>query len=127
MTPTANEYRQGDVMLVKVAELPTGLTEAKRDQHGRVTLAYGESSGHSHSIRDAHVTAFTAQPGEFDPTGVSGGIDYILVGGSGPAILSHEYASGQMAEHEPVSLAPGVWRVDLQQEYSPEEIVRVAD
>lgn len=119
--------RQGDVMLVRVDELPEGLVPANRDQHGRLTLAYGESSGHAHSIRDPHVCGFRMAGAEDDPTGVWGGVDYIEVGGSGAATLSHEYASGQMAEHHPVTLPPGVYQVVLQSEYLPEAIVRVAD
>lgn len=119
--------RQGDVMLVRVDRLPAGLNAVARDKIGRIVLAYGESSGHGHAIRDPHVMAFRSGAAEFDPTGVSGGIDYIEVGGSGPATLAHEYASGKMAEHHPVSLAPGVYKVELQQEYSPAGIVRVED
>lgn len=120
--------RQGDVMLVRVDKLPEGVVPAKRDEIGRITLAYGESSGHAHSIRDRHVTAFRRAGAEdADPTGVWGGVDYIEVGGSGPATLSHEYVSGKMAEHHPISLPPGVYKVELQQEYRPDEIVRVAD
>lgn len=119
--------RQGDVMLVRVDVLPDGLVPARRDQHGRITLAYGESSGHSHSIRDPHVCAFRVTEALDDPSGVWGGVDYIEVGGSGPATLSHEYASGQMAEHHPISLPPGLYKVELQQEYTPEAIVRAVD
>lgn len=120
--------RQGDVMLVRVDKLPAGLVPAKLDNLGRITLAYGESSGHSHSIRDKHVTALRMAGAEdLDPTGVWGGVDYIEVGGSGPATLSHEYASGEMAEHHPITLPPGLYKIELQQEYSPEAIIRVAD
>lgn len=119
--------RQGDVMLVRVENLPDGLVPAKRDQHGRITLAYGESSGHSHSIRDPHVCAFRMGDALDDPSGVWGGVDYIEVGGSSPATLSHEYASGQMAEHHSISLPPGLYKVELQQEYTPEAIVRAVD
>jgi hypothetical protein len=64
---------------------------------------------------------------EPDPTGVSGGIDYIEVGGAGPATLSHEYINGTMAEHHPITLAPGFYKIVLQREYSPKGIVRVID
>lgn len=119
--------RQGDVRLVRVDQLPKGAVPTKRDAHGRIVLAFGESSGHGHAIRDRHVTAFRAGPAEFDPTGVSGGVDYIEVGGSETATLAHEYASGKQAEHEPITLPPGIYKVELQQEYTPEAIVRVAD
>lgn len=118
--------RQGDVVLVKVDELPAGLIETKRDDIGRIVLAHGESSGHSHSIRDPNVMSLRMAGTEEDPSGVSGGVDYIQVGGSG-ATLNHELVTGQKAEHEPIVLPPGVYKVELQQEYRPGEIIRAAD
>ncbi len=120
--------RQGDVVLVRVDKLPEGLIETRRDRIGRIVLAHGEKSGHGHAIRDPHVMSLRmASTGE-DPTGVSGGVDYIVVGGSGPATLNHEYESGAMAEHHPIELpAGGIFRVALQREYTPEAIVRACD
>lgn len=118
--------RQGDVVLVRVDKLPEGLIATKRDKIGRIVLAHGERSGHAHSIRDKSVCGFRLATTGEDPTGVSGGVDYIEVGGSG-ATLSHEYASGKMADHEPIGLLPGVYRIALQREYTPLAIVRVAD
>lgn len=119
--------RQGDVMLVRVDKLPDGLIPTKRDQIGRIVLAHGERSGHGHAIRDKGVCGFRLASTTDDPTGVSGGVDYIEVGGSGPATLNHEYESGQMAEHEPINLPPGIYKVALQREYTPLAIVRAAD
>lgn len=119
--------RQGDVMLVRVASLPEGLIPTKRDKVGRIVLAHGERSGHGHAIRDPHVCGFRLATTGDDPTGVSGGVDYIEVGGSGPATLAHEYESGAMAEHEPIGLPPGVYKIALQREYTPQAIVRAAD
>jgi hypothetical protein len=119
--------RQGDVVLVRVDELPEGLIATKRDKIGRIVLAHGERSGHGHAIRDPFVCGFRLATTGDDPTGVSGGVDYIEVGGSSPATLNHEYESGQMAEHEPISLPPGVYRIALQREYTPQAIVRAAD
>ena len=118
--------RQGDVMLVRVDKLPAGLIATKRDKIGRIVLAHGERSGHGHAIRDPFVCGFRLATTGDDPTGVSGGVDYIEVGGSG-ATLAHEYESGQMAEHEPIGLPPGVYKVALQREYSPAGIRRAAD
>jgi hypothetical protein len=118
--------RQGDVVLVRIDNLPDDLIETKRDAHGRIVLAHGEKSGHGHAIREKNVTSLRMAGTTDDPTGVSGGVDYILVGGSG-ATLNHEYASGEMAEHHPISLAPGAYKVVLQVEYSPAGIQRAID
>lgn len=118
--------RQGDVMLVRVDKLPDGLIPTKRDQHGRIVLAHGEQSGHGHAIRDKGVCSFRLASTTDDPTGVHGGVDYIEVSGGG-ATLSHEYPSGQMAEHHPITLPDGVYRVALQRAYTPQAIVRAQD
>jgi len=53
-------YRQGDVLLIRVDALPTGLREIPRDR-GRVVLAYGETTGHAHAIEAPSVRFW--QPG----------------------------------------------------------------
>lgn len=117
--------RQGDVLLQRIDELPAGLTEAKRDEHGHIVLALGELSGHRHAIRDKHVTSFLVPTSERDAS-LSADVDYILVGGSG-ATLNHELISGIKADHEPVSLAPGAYRVIGQRQYHPKAIQRATD
>lgn len=116
--------RQGDVLVQRVDTLPAGLIEAKRDQHGHVVLALGERSGHRHAIRDKGVTAFRFETAERDA--LSADVDYLLVGGSG-AVLNHEYVTGVKADHEPVHLPEGFYKVVGQREYSPEAIRRAAD
>lgn len=119
--------RQGDVVLVRIDALPDGLIPTQRDRSDRIVLAHGERSGHGHAIRQRNVCGYRMTDTQPDPTGVSGGVDYIEVGGSGPATLNHEYESGQMAEHHPISLSPGFYKVVLQQEYTPQAIVRAVD
>ena len=117
--------RQGDVLLMKVEQLPLNIKEAKRDKYGHIVLAFGEVSGHRHAIRDKHVTAFRMETSERDAA-LSADVDYIQVGGSG-VVLNHELVSGVKADHEPVSLAPGVYKVIGQRTYSPAEIKRAVD
>ncbi len=125
--PTINQTaRQGDVVLVRIDKLPEGLIASERDKHGRIVLAHGERSGHGHAIRDKSVCSFRLATTGEDPSGVSGGVDYIEVGGSG-ATLAHEYTSGQKAEHDAIDLPPGVYKVALQREYTPLAIVRAQD
>ncbi len=126
MTTFEKTARQGDVMLVRIDKLPDGLIETQRDKFGRIVLAHGEKSGHGHAIRDLCVTSLRMATTGEDPSGISGGVDYIEVGGSG-ATLNHEYVSGQMAEHHPITLTPGAYKVVLQREYQPEGIRRAAD
>ena len=107
--------RQGDVLIERVDKLPIGLTQAPRDHVGRIMLAYGETSGHGHAIRDKNVVGLRMAGSE--------DVDYIEIGGSG-ATLSHEYESGKLAEHEPIALAPGTYRVVRQREYVAPQIER---
>lgn len=118
-----NIVRQGDVTLVRVgdADLPKYAREAKRD--GKVVVEYGESSGHGHRIADNGVTGFRAETAEM---AALAGLDGVLVGGAG-ATMRHEYANGQHAEHEPVTLREGAWERAVQVEYDPEEERRIAD
>ena len=109
--------RQGDVVLVKVDTVPTGFVDAPRDSLGRIVLAYGESSGHAHAIRNMGVCGFRLAGSE--------DVDYIVVGGSG-ATLAHEYESGQLAEHQPLTLEAGAYRVVRQREYVAPQVERRA-
>lgn len=43
-------YRQGDVMLVRVDNLPAGESVGEAPQNGRIILAYGEVTGHHHAV-----------------------------------------------------------------------------
>jgi hypothetical protein len=44
-------YRQGDILLKQVKDLPDGLKEVPRDR-GRIILAEGEVTNHFHAIED---------------------------------------------------------------------------
>jgi hypothetical protein len=119
-----NPGRQGDVAIVRIDKLPPKAVEAKRDEHGHIVLAFGEHSGHRHAIRDKEVTAFRLESSERDA--LSAEVDYITVGGSG-ATLNHEYVTGQKADHDPLSLPAGIYKIVGQREYSPEAIRRAVD
>ena len=109
-TPPLSEFRarQGDILLERIRTLPEGIEPASRDAFGQLVLARHEHSDHSHAIRDAHVRGFRLA--------ASQDVDWIEVGGSGAA-LTHEHSSGERTEHEPLALAPGVYRVVRQREY----------
>ena len=105
--------RQGDVLLMHVATVPDGAIEEDLAKADRVVLAYGEVTGHAHAIhrdgatRQMPVRAWNAAAERFIQ---------VMQG----TALRHE-------EHSPVPMPPGVYKVVHQQEYTPEEIRRVAD
>lgn len=107
MTTNANDavrrqVRQGDVLLTPIDEVPDGAKPVRRDA-GRVVLAYGEVTGHAHAIASARARLLEA-----------GGERYLDVADA--VTLSHE-------EHDAIQLAPGAYRVVIQREYVPAEIV----
>jgi len=97
--------RQGDVLLVPVTAIPEGRSAAPVD--GRLILAYGEATGHHHSVASRDAAVVEAAEGVF-----------LRI--MAPTTLEHP-------EHAPIWLEPGAYRVVTQREYSPQEIVRVRD
>lgn len=100
-------FRQGDVLLVATTEeIPATAKRVERD-NGRVVLAYGEVTGHSHAIADKGAVLFDA-----------GAAGRFLRAPRGGATLYHE-------EHSRIEL-PGAtnFRVVIQREYVPNELPR---
>lgn len=100
-------YRQGDVLLIPVKEIPTKGLVAK---HANATLALGEATGHHHTT-DQKVTAYYSSDTEVLAS-------YFET--ETPVNLVHQ-------EHNPVNVPPGKYRAVIQSEYTPEELKRVAD
>lgn len=100
-------YRQGDVLLEKVASLPKAATPMINPEKGRLVLAYGEVTGHAHAIDSKLATMYQWEGDR-------------LIDVRPGAQLLHE-------EHAAVVIEPGVYKVVQQREYSPEEIRNVAD
>ena len=44
------QFRQGDVYLEQIKSLPSNLQIKEPDLPGKIVLAYGEATGHHHSI-----------------------------------------------------------------------------
>jgi hypothetical protein len=106
-------YRQGDVMFCAIHKLPAGKS-TKRDNG---TVAYGEVTGHSHRLADlATAEVIEIENGLFVHVSEEG----ISIEGNPGATFVHE-------EHGPISLPPGDYRVQIQREYSPQEIRSVVD
>jgi len=98
--------RQGDVLILRVDEIPKDSKPAKRDA-GKIVLAYGEVTGHSHAIADKQAKSF-----------LSG--DDLYIDLTRRATITHQ-------EHGPVTLDPGIYKVVHQVEYRRKELVKVID
>lgn len=105
MQTSYRPYRQGDVLLMPCPKIPARAHQ-EPPEDGRVVLARGETTGHSHTIAADRVTYFRE-----DGSGSGGG--YIRVDGSTPVDLLHE-------EHAPLTIPPGNYRVVRQREYQPQ-------
>lgn len=106
-------YRQGDVLLVPVDNIPSAAKLGK-PEHGRWILAHGEVTGHHHSLLvEDGVELVTAQ--EADELRM-----WLSVTTAEPVPLEHQ-------EHDTIPVAPGLYEVRRQREYSPEAIRNVQD
>jgi hypothetical protein len=103
-------FRQGDVLLDQVDDLPAGADEAAvvAPDDGRVILAYGEATGHCHAV--------PATAGELLEVATAEHVDRYL------RIRSRTRLTHQ--EHRAIDLEPGVYRVRIQSEYVPQMTVR---
>jgi hypothetical protein len=102
--------RQGDILLIPVTTIPTGTPAPP--EHGRLVLAHGEATGHTHSIAERDdITLVTA--GEAD------GLRMWLTL-TAPAELEHP-------EHDTLTVPPGQYEVRRQREYRRQAIRRVSD
>jgi hypothetical protein len=99
------QVRQGDVLLVPIDEVP-GAARLQARIGGRVVLAEGEATGHAHAIRSAAATLHG-----------DGEERYLRVAAA--VTLDHE-------EHAPIVVAPGSYRVVVQREYVPPEVLPAA-
>ena len=103
-------YRQGDVLIERVADIP--LTAEKQGQSTSIILAHGETTGHDHALETADAADWWKMP-----TRLSGELLVSLPSGG---VVTHQ-------EHSEIKLRAGFYRITLQREYTPEVIRNVAD
>jgi hypothetical protein len=97
-------WRHGDVFIQASAEIPS---EATRLPH--LILAKGELTGHAHRIEESDAAQLFRHGEKL----------FLRVTGD-RATVTHQ-------EHAAITLKPGVYRVWIQREYSPERIRKVVD
>ena len=102
-------YRQGDILIIEREEIPDNLEFIQNDDHDRIVLAWGESTNHSHAIKDKNATYF------FDKTNNK---FYLFI--TKPVELQHE-------EHSTITFPVGKYEIIRQRFYTPEAIKYVAD
>ena len=103
---------QGDLLIIRVDDLPEGLVEAT-PEGGKHILAHSET-GHHHTVPAGDVTVLE-RPN--DP--LAAGMKVLR-----ECALIHERP---FDTHEPIRLEPGNYLVRRQREYTPEGYRRVED
>lgn len=106
-------FRQGDVLLVPVDNIPANAKPVKRE-NGKLILAHGEVTGHHHSVPVQEgvelVTAEAANELRM----------WLNITTDEPVALTHQ-------EHATIMVPPGQYERRIQREYSPEAIRNVTD
>lgn len=102
------QIRQGDVLLQPVSKLPEDVTEIQ----GPVVLAFGEVTGHAHSIK---LTEADRQKVRYWDAGAERYLQVLE-----KVALTHE-------EHGEITLVPGIYKQGFQVEDFGEEVRRVTD
>ena len=102
------QYRQGDILFIKLNENPSGEL-IPRDQHNRIVVAEGEVTGHAHAIHEENVTFYR---------------DDIL---NGAWIVVDDTADVVHEEHDTIPLDSGTWAVVYQRQYVRGQVRRVLD
>lgn len=103
--------RQGDILIVSGA-VPESAVPVEAEG-GKLILARGEVTGHHHAVLEREATLF--RPGEASELA-----DSFLRVRSGGAVLTHQ-------EHASIAIPAGDYIVRRQVEWTPKEVVRVAD
>lgn len=94
-----NQLQQGDVILKRVSQLPSGVSLVKSDKRG-IVLAEGEVTGHFHGIKSKRGLKLHR-------------IDDLLFlenATKAPVIVTHQ-------EHNPISIEPGIWQIGQVREF----------
>ena len=102
-------FRQGDIALIPVDDVPAGLKKVPREK-GRMVLAHGEVTGHAHVIEGDAV--FLAED---------------LAEMEGRFLKVEQECSLVHDEHSTIQVPPGSYEVRRQREYAPEAPLWVAD
>ncbi len=98
---------QGDILVIRVTELPKDVTRAKSDG-GKFIVAHSET-GHHHSVTERPGVQYFTTP---DPM-----IAYLEVIDEVEAKLEHERTFDQ---HEALLLKGGIYEIRRQREHAPE-------
>ena len=93
------QVQQGDVLLQQIERLPAGAV--RQPQHGRLILARGEKTGHSHSVQSDKATLWSL---------TRDGVAELYLEVQEPVVVVHD-------EHKPLPVPAGIYKVGRVREY----------
>lgn len=117
MKTFTKQAAQGDLLILRIENLPAGLTAAKAED-GQFVLAHSET-GHNHVIAARPSVRMYATD---DP--LLSYLEVIEATDKAEAVIEHLRS---WDTHESIAVPPGVYEIRRQREYSPEGWRRVAD
>lgn len=106
-----NSAAQGDLLIMKIDEIPSGVVE-KEAEDGKIIVAHSET-GHSHYIKAAEARFY----GDADPM-----VCYLQVDVSATLIHNRSFDT-----HEPLTIPAGNYVMKRQREWTPEGWRKVED
>lgn len=107
-----NIAAQGDVILVRISELPENLVPAKAE-NGRFIVAHSET-GHHHTVLEKNAQLLIDNTNEFIA---------ILKVDKETALEHHR----SFDTHKPLIISPGIYQVRRQREYTPQGFRKAQD
>lgn len=109
-------YRQGDVLLVSIPEVPDAVDLEVAPLDGRYVLAKGEATGHIHTVAadDVYLMVDMAPHPQVRPTR-TGGMHNKFV----PFLRVHRPTQLRHEEHDSIELPPGDYSILEQREFDP--------
>ena len=113
---------QGDLTFKPIASIPAGAVKAKA-KNGQYVRALGEATGHLHALLDRpDVEVFTAKDAEDTATAMD-----VYLRLKSRATIDHTKGGTATHDHDTLTLEPGVYKLNRQNEYHLQELRRVAD
>lgn len=105
---------QGDIMIIKIAELPTDADLTEVQPEGQNLIVTHSETGHHHVMEREAATMFECKDKELEA--------FLVV--HREAELKHLRPHDT---HESIMFGPGTYKIRRQREYTPEGYRRVAD
>lgn len=106
-----NQAAQGDLLITRISQLPADAQALQKT--GMQIVAHSET-GHHHVMSTESATFYQAANDEF--------VLYVVV--DNDTTLLHERG---FDTHAPISVGPGIYRINRQREYTPEGFRRAQD